>query len=206
MPESGQTQKPTLSWSTPADHRPAVLPTPPSLKPSAPKSERTRGWWFFAACGFAGGIAAILAWQYLVVPPPLVQKVGPANDIGSAKAPQNAAAAAGANASYSRDSVTALSPQKAGFVAMVSTIFVSAPTWAVVYDDNDHMPGKALGAQLFFPGDETGIITLVRPTVSGRTYLIGLQVDDGDHNYEHYGDAQVIDEEGRSVLSPFSVQ
>ena len=197
--------KPKLEWSAPSapppmpKHISSVLPTP--MTKSGPVFS-----WFSAVIGFAAGVLAMLFWAQVLSPSAVPEKKeGPI--VSATSTPQsNRVVTNTASAGYLQDSVTLVSPQSAGHSVMLTSISVSVPTWAVVYDEEDHLPGKALGAQLFFPGQTSGVITLVRATVSGGTYLVGLQVDDEDHVYEHYTDPQVIDADGRSVLAPFVVQ
>lgn len=132
-------------------------------------------------------------------------KTGQTSSASSGSATK-AVAPAGSTAGYSGDSFTLTSVQSAGYSVSVSSISVSAPTWAVVYDNNNGMPGNALGAALFTPEKGSGIIRLLRATESGKKYFVGLQTDDGDRTFSLHGDAQVIDPDGRSVLASFVVQ
>ncbi len=204
-----QPAKPTLSWTTPADHRPAAI-VPPSGKPPPLQEKNSAAWWIPGLCGFVAGIAAAFLWQYATAPSSQWEKgTGSATATTGAPAQQSADTGkpeAPVSPGYSRDSVAAVSPQRGGFSVTLESIAVSAPTWAVIYDDEEGMPGNALGARLFHSGEVVGPVRLLRATEKGRKYFVGLQTDDGDRKFELHGDAQVIDAEGRSVLSSFTIQ
>lgn len=100
----------------------------------------------------------------------------------------------------------AVSTQNAGLQVAVSSLSVSQPTWVVVFDNNNGTPGNALGAAMFFPGDKVGSIELLRATVSGKTYLVGEYVDDGDHLFSKQKDMQVSGVTGSPMLVEFSVR
>src|SRR3989344_507443 len=175
MPDSNQ-NRPTLSWTTPADHPPTPILVPKPA-PVAPQ-ERRFGWWFPAACGFVGGIATVLIWQYLVMPPPVTDTV--ANVVTSSTNTPTAGKKGSSveevpSAGYSRDRASAASPQEPGRSVFLTSVAVSAPTWAVVYEERNGMPGNALGARLFLPGEASGAVSLLRATEGGKRYFVGLQ-------------------------------
>jgi hypothetical protein len=118
--------------------------------------------------------------------------------------------AGGVDLSGSTMGVTGLtvpSPQIAGIIVTVSHIDVSNPTWVVVYEDNNGVPGNALGAALFSPTSAdaamSGSVPLLRATVSGQTYLVGESVDNGDHVFSLTADKPVVDSSGKPVLTEF---
>lgn len=86
-------------------------------------------------------------------------------------------------ASLSSASLSITSPQPAGDSVAVASAIVSAPTWVVIYEDNNGKPGNALGAALFFPGSPSGTVELLRATTAGKTYLAVKQVDNGDRKF-----------------------
>ena len=217
--------KPTLSWSTPsttvasAKHISSIPPTPM-------QTNRPSRWWL-ALVSFILGALAMSLWQHLSSPkssPTQTSSQSAASTTASTDASVDTDTAGnttkammdvstkptvpptGASAGYSNDSVSALSSQPAGSTVTLSNISVSAPTWAVVYDNKGGVPAGALGAGYFRPGETSGSIPLLRSTEAGKSYFVGLQTDDGDHSFELRGDPQVIDAQGRSVLSPFTVQ
>lgn len=89
------------------------------------------------------------------------------------------------------------SGQEAGPTVAISNINVDTPTWVVIYDDALGVPGKALGAQLFFPvvqgGESSGTVSLVRYTLPAHSYLAAERVDNGDHIYDATKDQLVTD-------------
>jgi hypothetical protein len=50
--------------------------------------------------------------------------------------------------------LTITDPQAAGLEVAVAKAVVSAPTWVIVYEDHNGVPGNALGASLFFPASQ----------------------------------------------------
>jgi len=95
----------------------------------------------------------------------------------------------------SSSSLTIASPQAAGTSVAVSKAVVTSPTWIVVYENKDGGPGNALGAALFFPGNQTGTVELLRGTTPGKTYLAVKQVDNGDRKFS-LKDDQFLSEGG----------
>ena len=69
-------------------------------------------------------------------------------------------------------STLTIEDQKAGFSVAIEKVSVSVPTWVVVYANDSGKPGRILGAQLFFPSDESGRVTLLRATEAGQMYLV----------------------------------
>lgn len=102
---------------------------------------------------------------------------------------------AGATAVGSDASFTIPSPQAAGTSVAVAKAVVAAPTWVVIYENNDGKPGNALGAALFFPDHQTGTVELLRSTTPGRSYLAVKQVDNGDRKFS-LKDDQYLSEGG----------
>jgi len=92
----------------------------------------------------------------------------------------------------SNTSLSIASPQAAGDSVAIAKAAVSAPTWVVIYEDNNGKPGNALGAALFFPGTTSGTVELLRATVAGKTYLAAEQVDNGDRKFSLKDDQLVM--------------
>ena len=88
------------------------------------------------------------------------------------------------------------SPQPAGTTVAVASAVVSAPTWVVIYEDNNGKPGNALGAALFFPGTPSGSVELLRATTAGKTYFAAKQVDNGDRKFSLKTD-RLLTEDGQ---------
>lgn len=108
----------------------------------------------------------------------------------------------------SSGTITIPSPQAAGLEVSVSQANVTAPTWLVVYEDNNGVPGNALGAYLFTPqsqgGTTSGTIELLRGTTPGKTYFVGQALDDGDKKFSLDLDKPVRDSHGNPVLVQFT--
>ncbi|MDE2071425.1 MAG: hypothetical protein KGI70_01665 [Patescibacteria group bacterium] len=96
--------------------------------------------------------------------------------------------------------------QKAGSTVTVSAVNVESPTWVVVYESRNGAPGNALGATLFFPGQSSGNVELLRPTIAGETYFVGESTDNGDRKFELHGDTQVTAEDGSVLWGTFVAQ
>ncbi|MDB5224653.1 MAG: hypothetical protein JWO43_275 [Candidatus Adlerbacteria bacterium] len=74
--------------------------------------------------------------------------------------------------------------QPAGNSVKVSGLTVSTPTWVVVYDENNGKPGNVIGAAMVFSGQSSVSVSLLRKTVSGHTYMVGLSsTNNGSHTY-----------------------
>lgn len=112
----------------------------------------------------------------------------------------NSAPAIGADPGF-----TIMSPQTAGSQVVVYKAIVSQPTWIVVYDNKGGQPGNALGAALFFPEVQSGTVELLRPTLSGKSYLAVKQVDNGDRKFQLHGD-QFLSEGGEVQWVTFEVR
>jgi hypothetical protein len=96
--------------------------------------------------------------------------------------------------------------QAPGMSVSVGGVRVSAPTWVTVYDSVNGEPMGALGAKMFFPENngKAGTIPLLRPTVAGKTYLIGGRLDNGDHEFSGATDSAVVKMGGERVLYEFN--
>lgn len=100
----------------------------------------------------------------------------------------------GANNTFS-----APSPQDAGTAIAINSMSLSAPTWIIVYESHNGVPGNILGAGLFFPGDTSGNVQLLRATTSGQTYLVTAAVDNGDKLFSIKDEKPVMDSSGKQV-------
>lgn len=105
--------------------------------------------------------------------------------------------------SGAQTSLNVASEQRAGLQVMVTDAAASTPTWVVVYENNNGTPGNALGAGLFFPGNQSGAIELLRGTIAGRTYFVGQSIDNGDKAFSLQTDRPVVDQSGKPILLQF---
>lgn len=205
----GGSQKPSLSWQSPSASKPAAAQ---EKKSSAPKNEAkvsvpANNMTTYAGIFVAGLIVgALLGWGVLEG----------RNTNSTASATDAAAAAADSDTGITLPGSGPLqglaipAGQKAGVSVSVSDIRVAKPTWVIIYDNAGGLPGKALGAQLFFPvgqgGQTSGAVSLVRNTVAGHSYLAGERIDDGDRVYNPAVDKLTVDSKGQPVTVQFSIQ
>ena len=96
--------------------------------------------------------------------------------------------------------------QDAGLTVSVTAAIVASPTWIVVYESRNGVPGNALGAALFTPERTTGSVNLLRGTISGQTYFVGQQRDNGDRVFSLENDAVALDEGGNPILVQFQTR
>lgn len=99
-----------------------------------------------------------------------------------------------------------VSSQVAGLTVSVASVSVSVPTWVVIFENANGVPGNALGAKLFFPGDKTGTVELLRGTVAGKMYFAGEYVDNGDHQFSKQDDTKVETVAGTPLLVQFTAR
>ena len=125
---------------------------------------------------------------------------------GTAKTGTSAGGSGAVTASPSGTSGLGIDSQSAGLSVKVSSVSVSAPTWVVIYDNVNGTPGNALGARMFFPGETSGTIELLRATISGKSYFAGEYVDDGDHKYSKQSDSQVKTVAGTPLIVQFNAR
>ncbi|MDB5225448.1 MAG: hypothetical protein JWL87_400 [Candidatus Adlerbacteria bacterium] len=125
------------------------------------------------------------------------------------KATTNATPAAAATTSLKGSTLGApmvVEDQSAGSDVAISRLSITKPTWVVVYVSRDGKPGNALGARLFFAGDQEGSVALLRDTTPGQTYFVGLSVDNGDRIFSLSRDAAVSDASGAVLWATFKAR
>jgi len=71
------------------------------------------------------------------------------------------------------DSVTVMN-QAAGDTVQVTDVSLTNSAWIVVYDNNAGAPGNTLGAIIAIPSEGEVSVPLLRPTISGHTYFVGI--------------------------------
>lgn len=204
-----------LSWSTPSSVQSTQSKTPaaptkastPAPVKTAPKTQAEQGgspsrYVTMVILGIIAG--AIIAWGYSAWHRPA--KMTQSDTSGAMAADTTAPATTDKNlgvdtatmaAVGSDASLTIPSPQTAGTSVTVAKAIVAAPTWVVIYENNDGKPGNALGAALFFPDHQAGTVELLRSTTSGKSYLAVKQVDNGDRKFSLKDDQYLS--EGNSV-------
>jgi len=210
--DGGQNKQGGLSWSTPQNQnqqqkplipaKPAVLP---AASPSGGNAARYAG---MVVVGVIAGV--IVAWGYSAWRAP----GGTANNTnatstssltGTPAGGDNLGVDVGTAALGSNISLSIASPQSAGNSVAVARAVVSAPTWVVIYENNNGAPGNALGAALFFPGTSSGSVELLRATAAGKTYLAAEQLDNGDRRFS-LKDDKFLSEDGTPQWVTFEVR
>src|SRR3989338_748980 len=210
--DGGQNKQGGLSWSTPQNQnqqqkplipaKPAVLP---AASPSGGNAARYAG---MVVVGVIAGV--IVAWGCSAWRAP----GGTANNTnatsttsltGTPAGGDNLGVDVGTAALGSNISLSIASPQSAGNSVAVARAVVSAPTWVVIYENNNGAPGYALGAALFFPGTSSGSVELLRATAAGKTYLAAEQLDNGDRRFS-LKDDKFLSEDGTPQWVTFEVR
>lgn len=194
-----------LSWNNPApgssapagqpkETKPAVLGTPVGATGTTTRTAKTVGW---LAVGVVAGV--VIAWGATTA-------LRGGTNAGSTLAGENAGSTSSTSTQAAATSslVTVASPQKAGDTVAVGGINVAAPTWVVVYESRGGTPGNVLGAALFFPGTESGSVSLLRNTTAGQTYFVTERKDNGDHQYSSAKDALVLGADGQPSWATFT--
>jgi hypothetical protein len=175
---AGQQQKTTQTPAQKPVEKPAVVSTLTSSANSTNrKAAKVTGW---LAIGVVAGV--LIAWGATS----LMRHNG--NSATTAGFLQNATST-GTTATSTLLMVA--SPQKAGTTVEVSGVNVAEPTWVVVNESRDGKPSNVLGAALFFPGNASGSVTLLRTTVAGQTYFVSERKDNGDHRFSMSADVPV---------------
>ena len=196
--DGGQNKQGGLSWSTPQNQnqqQKPLIPAKPVAMPPASGNNNTARYAGMIVVGVIAGV--IIAWGYSAWRTP----GGTANNTnatstssltGTPAGGDNLGVDVGTAALGSNTSLSIASPQAAGDSVAIAKAAVSAPTWVVIYEDNNGKPGNALGAALFFPGTTSGTVELLRATVAGKTYLAAEQVDNGDRKFSLKDDQLVM--------------
>ncbi|HEX8994134.1 MAG TPA: hypothetical protein VF803_02680 [Candidatus Paceibacterota bacterium] len=96
--------------------------------------------------------------------------------------------------------------QDPGTSVTITALSIRGPVWAVVYEDNDGVPGRILGAGRFTPDRTSGTIELERMTLPGLTYFVGLTYDSADHTFSTDNNPPILDRDGERILTRFMVQ
>jgi hypothetical protein len=98
-----------------------------------------------------------------------------------------------------------VSNQSAGKEVVVENPRVQQDSWLVVYESMGGKPGNILGAAMAFPQNsgKPVIIPLLRATTPGSTYLIGENIDNGDHVFSVDSDKKVTDQNGALATQSF---
>lgn len=229
---SGGAKPAGLSWAQPSAQKPGNTTssaqqkpfTPPLLKPTTPVVPQHKMTGQNSGMGrtvgiFASGIIIgfLLGWGWTASRPAdtaktatstTTTKTSTSGTTGSSAVGSNiGVTSSGAITAASNADLTVPSPQDAGFQVAIANASVSAPTWVVVYDNVNGVPGgKALGAMVFFPTTRSGAIELLRGTLPGGKYFVGELLDDGDFVFSTQNDKPVRDAEGNPLWVSFETK
>lgn len=182
------TQQGGLSWSITQPQKQANVQKSVMPAQKAPAAGPSTGTYIgLIVVGIVVGILA--AWAYSAMRSPDTETASTTSTSTSqtsntaSTGTQSATSTSSGLAAGSDPSLTVMSPQKPGTSVAIYKAIVSSPTWVVVYENNNGKPGNALGAALFFPDRQAGTVELLRATVSGKSYLLAKQTDNGDRKF-----------------------
>lgn len=207
---SATEQKPTLSWSTPAQSaqpsssaksvatviKEAKSAASGAQKPGSKKLMMIFGGSIILLVLVIGGIVIMNRKGVAPISTALTQEQTPSTNGESAAS----------GATVSNGTLTLPNDQAAGLEIAITNASVSVPTWVVIYENHNGQPGNALGAALFTPERQSGTVELLRGTLPGQTYFAGLSRDDGDHIFSLQRDPAVRDENGDPVMLQFQTR
>jgi hypothetical protein len=107
----------------------------------------------------------------------------------------------------SSDSLSVPALQDAGLTVAITAAPVTQPTWVVVYETTaSGERGNALGAGFFLPTTGSRNINLLRATETGKTYLVGKRVDNGDKDFSMTLDQPVLNAAGKPLYVEFKAR
>jgi hypothetical protein len=101
--------------------------------------------------------------------------------------------------------------QPAGTMVQVASVTLTETGWVAIHEDKEGQPGKIIGAQRFrVAADRTlttsGTVTLLEPTVSGKSYHAMLHGDAGADGFSYKEDLPLKDASGNAIVAHFVVQ
>ena len=219
---SAQAKPTTLSWSqaVPAkseSRNPVSTRTPVVVK----KSNSGRNVTIAFIIGVIVGALLMWAWQD-------TRQATPSNTASSGTNSSNTLAVTGAtdttsgsasgavamnsntpsasDGQQSTDTITVVSPQPAGTVVTVGNISATDDVWAVVYEYQNGMMGRALGAARFTTDRRSGTIELMRATLPNLTYAVALTADSPDHSFTLHQNAPLLGADGKQIMTQFTAQ
>ena len=206
-------KQPGLSWSIPKNATPATAEPAPSspaaadtpLKLEFPSSKKLISTQMpvyagLLVVGIMAGVVLATSWSFS----------GLGETSGAATSTSQAAAASASTQTTPKttptDPAVFVGDQPAGTSVVISQLNIARPTWVVVYVSREGKPGNALGARLFFAGDKQGKVGLLRNTLAGQSYFVGLSVDNGDRTFSLSKDKPLADADGGPLWATFKAQ
>ena len=168
-------------------------------------------------------VGGVLTWGYYTLQPQseVAQNTNNAGNTantgsqntGGAPAPTGSTGAVGATPTppapapiASSGSLIVPTVQDAGLTVAITKAQVKSPTWVVVYEVANGARGNALGAGYFLPTTGVRNINLLRPTQAGKTYWVGMRVDNGDQDFSMTLDQPVLNAAGQPLYVEFTVR
>lgn len=202
------TQKPGLSWTQPASAPQTKIHEQPQKTPNtptpAPQKNNSKVVWIVGAV-----VVCVIAALIFIGQRDKSESIGSNATTTATKTERKTDATEPTTVTPvigSMEGLTVPSPQDAGMEVLVEVASVPAPTWIVVYENNNGKPGNVLGAAFFTQTISSDSISLLRGTQPGRTYFVGKTHDDGDRKYALDIDPVVRDDEGNPVLVEFTTR
>lgn len=198
--QNNQSKQSGLSWSAPQNQQQQAnkmgMPSN-NNKPASSNDKSAAKYAGMAVVGIIAGVLIAWGWVSFQNGPDATSGANATSTSGSTTGGNNSGTIGGTGTvgMGSNPALTIMSPQPAGTSVAVTKAIVSAPTWIVVYENNNGGPGNALGAALFFPERQTGTVELLRGTLPGKTYLAVKQLDNGDRKFS-LRDDQFVSEGG----------
>ncbi|MFA6294977.1 MAG: hypothetical protein WC666_00950 [Candidatus Paceibacterota bacterium] len=96
-----------------------------------------------------------------------------------------------------------MSDQYPGNVVYISSVQVANPSWVVIQDDNNGLPGKIIGSAHFDKGISPGKINLTKPMIDGSTYYAVIYTDDGKTTFNVTTNVPLKDAKGNIIMKVF---
>lgn len=93
--------------------------------------------------------------------------------------------------------------QPAGYSVVIQSVSFENPGWVAVHEERDGVAGNTLGAGWFPTGTSSGVIELLRGTISGGTYYAVLHSDNGDKLYDYTTDKPLTDANWSVLMMKF---
>lgn len=110
------------------------------------------------------------------------------------------------NTTVGTDSLT-VQNQSSGATVFIETLNVTASTWVAVHDvKSDGILGNILGARRFEPGMRSGVVELLRNTVSGTNYSAVMYRDNGDREFNKNTDTKITNVAGSLIEARFRTE
>jgi len=107
----------------------------------------------------------------------------------------------------SGQNAVAVLDQPAGNMVIVTMATLSRPGWVVVQEEGvAGMPGRVLGAHRYDSGIHLAEVELLKSTEAGKTYYVGLYVDDGDRAFSLENDAPIKGSDGKIIEDSFKAE